>query len=294
MSPITSSWRQEQSLAEYLQAQQIVAIADIDTRALTRLLRTKGSLAGCIKTIVGSKPTLAESQAAIDSARGFAGIKGLDLAQRVTTEDVYTWTEPTWQLEPVDTKPSALHKVVVYDYGVKLNILRLLVDAGCEVTVVPARMSAADVLAMKPDGVLLSNGPGDPEPCDYAIEAIQTLLNAGIPLFGICLGHQLLALACGAKTEKMLNGHHGANHPVLDLRTGEVAITSQNHGFCVSETDLPSELEITHRSLFDQTIQGLRHRSKPAFCFQGHPEASPGPQELISLFQEFTQAMSTT
>lgn len=290
---VHSNWRSEQPLDEYLKSHNIVAIAEIDTRRLTRILREKGSLAGCIMT-VAQEPTDADIQQALEKAKAFPGLKGMDLAKVVTTKSVYDWSESTWSLEPgVDTRIDRPRKTVVaYDFGVKTNILRLLVQFGCDVKVVPAQTTAEEVLAMNPDGIFLSNGPGDPEPCDYAIAAIKVFLDKNVPIFGICLGHQLLALASGAQTEKMAHGHHGANHPVQDLQTAQVLITSQNHGFCVSEETLPDYLEITHRSLFDQTIQGIRHKQKPAFGFQGHPEASPGPQDLVYLFETFYQLMS--
>lgn len=296
-----SNFRSQQSLSDYLKAHNILAIADIDTRRLTRLLREKGSLSGAIVSY-SEKPTEQQAAAAVIQAKAFPGLKGMDLAKVVTTTEVYTWSKSVWQLTAdaqSQVVPAASNrgqrpskKVVAYDFGVKTNILRLLVAHDCEVTVVPAQTSAADVLAMNPDGVFLSNGPGDPEPCEYAIIAIREFLEKNIPIFGICLGHQLLALASGARTEKMVNGHHGANHPVQDLATGQVLITSQNHGFCVADENLPAELEVTHRSLFDQTVQGIKHKSKPAFSFQGHPEASPGPQDLVYLFETFYQLMS--
>ena len=285
-----SNWRAEISLAEYLQQQHVVAIADIDTRRLTRLLREKGAQNGCI--IAGNEPNEA---AALLKARSFAGLKGMDLAKEVTTFAPYSWQWGLWQL---DTNDAALmpteslpYHVVAYDFGIKQNILRCLVDAGCRVTVVPAQTSAQQVLAMKPDGVFLSNGPGDPEPCDYAIAAIQHFLQVKIPVFGICLGHQLLGLALGAKTLKMKFGHHGANHPVKDLRTGRVWISTQNHGFAVDAETLPAEVDITHVSLFDGSLQGIRCRHLPAFSFQGHPEASAGPHDLRPLFDEFITMM---
>lgn len=290
---ITSSFRAEASLQDYLQQRRVVSIADIDTRRLTRLLREKGAQSGCIwagETI--------DAEAAVAKARAFPGLQGLDLAREVSTIETYQWHEPGWRLAAdisrVQPAISKRFNVVAYDYGVKRNILRMLVDRGCEVTVVPAQTSAAEVLAMQPDGVFLSNGPGDPEPCDYAIEAIQQILETGKPVFGICLGHQLLALASGAKTEKMKFGHHGANHPVLDIASGRVMITSQNHGFAVDEQSLPANLQATHRSLFDHSLQGIERTDKPAFSFQGHPEASPGPQDAAPLFDHFIELMQAS
>lgn len=278
-SIVTSNWRSEQSLADYLHANKVVAIAGVDTRQLTRQLRQQGALSGCI--LAGENP---DPELAIQYAREFPGLSGADLAIEVATQQPYQWTQPTWQ----KTAPKSSHHVVVYDYGVKHNILRLLVDYGCQVTVVPPKTPAAQVLEMNPDGILLANGPGDPAACDYAIATIKELLPSNIPIFGICLGHQLLALACGAKTEKMKFGHHGANHPVIDLVTDEVFITSQNHGFTVTESSLPDDVVVTHRSLFDNTIQGIRHKKYAAMSFQGHPEASPGPHDLHPLFEHFT------
>ena len=287
--PQLSNWRSTQRLTDYLHAQGIVAIADIDTRRLTRRLREQGALNGCLQA--GD----IDEAAALNAARAFSGLKGLDLAQEVTTESTYSWTQGTWSLTtglpaPVPAAELGLH-VVAYDFGIKRNILRLLVDHGCRVTVVPAKTSAAEVLALKPDGVFLSNGPGDPEPCDYAIAAIRELLAAQMPLFGICLGHQLLGLACGASTLKMKFGHHGANHPVAELASGRVMISSQNHGFAIDETSLPAEVIATHRSLFDGSLQGICHRTLPAFGFQGHPEASPGPHDVAPLFGQFIDLM---
>ena len=280
---VASNFRNEQTLSEYLEAKGVVGIADIDTRRLTRILRDKGAQNGCI--ICGDD--LDEAKA-LDAAKGFPGLKGMDLAKVVSTKEVKTWTEGTWVLgEGYVTPAEAKYHVVAYDYGVKNNILRMLADRGCKVTLVPAQTPAADVLALDPDGVFLSNGPGDPEPCDYAIEAIKTILEKDIPVFGICLGHQLLALASGAKTVKMKFGHHGANHPVKDLKKGTVMITSQNHGFAVDESTLPDNLEVTHISLFDKSLQGIHRTDKPAFSFQGHPEASPGPHEAADLFDHF-------
>ncbi len=282
-----SNWRSQESLADYLQRHGIVAIADIDTRRLTRILREKGAQNGCI--VAGE----VDEKAALALAREFPGLKGMDLAKEVTTEMPYEWAQGSWTLEgglppadhPIDEKLP--WHVVAWDFGVKRNILRMLVDRGCRITVVPAQTPAADVLEMDPDGVFLSNGPGDPEPCDYAIEAIREVLEKKVPVFGICLGHQLLALASSAKTVKMKFGHHGANHPVQDLATSKVMISSQNHGFAVDEASLPEVLQATHRSLFDQSLQGIRRTDCPAFSFQGHPEASPGPHDVSPLFDDF-------
>jgi carbamoyl-phosphate synthase small subunit len=267
----------------------VVAIADVDTRRLTRRLREKGAQAGCITTAL-------DAEAAIAKAGEFPGLVGMDLAKVVTTDETYQWNASIWRHEqdvptlPVDVDPK--WHVVAMDFGVKHNILRLLVQHGCRVTVVPATTSADDILELEPDGVFLSNGPGDPEPCDYAISAIKTLLERDVPLFGICLGHQLLALACGARTQKMKFGHHGANHPVQDLSDSTVAITSQNHGFAVDEESLGEHLTATHRSLFDGSLQGIAHTQKRAFGFQGHPEASPGPHDILPLFQRFIDLMA--
>jgi carbamoyl-phosphate synthase small subunit len=284
---MASSWRSKGTLDEYLRRNNIVGIADIDTRRLTRILRNKGSQNGAI--LAGENAT---AERALELAKAFPGLKGMDLAKEVTTRTIWNWTQTEWQL---DTGYGELDKprfnVVTWDYGVKHNILRMLASRGCSITVVPAETTAADVLAMKPDGVFLSNGPGDPEPCDYAIKALQEVLETDIPVFGICLGHQLLALASGAKTMKMSHGHHGANHPVLDVEAGTVMITSQNHGFAVDETTLPPTLETTHKSLFDGTLQGIRRTDKPAFSFQGHPEASPGPHDVAPLFDRFIRLM---
>jgi carbamoyl-phosphate synthase small subunit len=283
-----SSWRSQMSLDEYLSSNNIVAISDIDTRALTRHLRVNGALKGCI--VAGEN---IDEKEAIAKAQGFAGLKNMDLAKVVSTIDSYSFNQGSYDLEATDfIKTEPKFKVAVYDYGVKKNILRMLVDRGCELTVFNAQASVDDILAIEPDGVFLSNGPGDPEPCDYAIDSIKTLLDKDLPIFGICLGHQLLSLASGAKTEKMKFGHHGANHPVQDLATGQVMITSQNHGFAVSEVDMPAHLEVTHRSLFDQTIQGVSVKGKSAFSFQGHPEASPGPHDVSGLFDQFIESMS--
>lgn len=288
---IASNWRNRQPLGEYLKENGTVAIAGVDTRRLTRILREKGAQNGCI--MAGEDAT---EEKALELARGFAGIKGMDLAKEVTTTSVYEWRQSTWDLATdsypeIDAAQLPYH-VVVYDYGVKHNILRMLVARGCRLTVVPAQTSAADVLALNPDGVLLSNGPGDPEPCDYAIRAIRELLETDTPILGICLGHQLLALASGARTVKMPSGHHGANHPVQNLETGEVMITSQNHGFAVDETALPANVRATYKSLFDGTLQGIERTDKEAFSFQGHPEASPGPGDVAPLFERFIAAMA--
>jgi len=289
LSPVASNWRNQKDLSSYLKQHNIVAIAGIDTRRLTRLLREKGALSGCI--VAGDN---ADEQQALKAAGAFPGLKGQDLAKEVTTAERYTWQEGIWSLEngyqKVADADLPFH-VVAYDFGVKRNILRLLVDRGCRVTVVPATTPAEDVLAMNPDGVFLSNGPGDPEPCDYAISAIQSILASKLPVFGICLGHQLLALASGAKTMKMKFGHHGANHPVEDIATKRVMITSQNHGFAVDESSLPDNLVATHRSLFDQSLQGIERTDVPAFSFQGHPEASPGPRDVEVLFDRFADSI---
>jgi len=279
-----SNFRAQKSLPDYLQEQNLVAISDIDTRKLTRILRDKGAQAGVI--VAGDN---IDADAAVAKARGFAGLKGMDLAKEVTTVESYIWTEGSWSLEHghVDKADLAKYHVVAYDFGVKRNILRMLADRGCKLTVVPAQTPAETVLAMKPDGIFLSNGPGDPEPCDYAIQAIQTILETDIPVFGICLGHQLLALASGAKTVKMKFGHHGANHPVKDVATQKVMITAQNHGFAVDSYSLPSCLKATHHSLFDGSLQGIERTDKSAFSFQGHPEASPGPHDVAPLFDQF-------
>ncbi|RDH90019.1 MAG: carbamoyl-phosphate synthase small subunit [endosymbiont of Seepiophila jonesi] len=289
---MSSNWRSQEALDVYLRRNNIVAIAGIDTRKLTRILREKGARSGCI--LAGDD---VDEQAALEAAKNFPGLKGMDLAKEVTTDTPYEWAQGTWSLEggmpeaehPIEEK-LPLH-VVAYDYGVKRNILRMLVDRGCRLTVVPAQMSAKDVLAMNPDGVFLSNGPGDPEPCDYAIEAIQEIVDTDTPVFGICLGHQLLSLASGAKTVKMKFGHHGANHPVQDLGEKTVMISSQNHGFAVDEVSLPETLRATHRSLFDGSLQGIHRTDKPAFGFQGHPEASPGPHDVAPVFDHFIELM---
>ena len=284
---MASNWRNTQPLDEYLIANNVVAIADIDTRRLTRILREKGSLSGCI--MAGDD---IDEALALAAAQGFAGLKGMDLAKEVSVKEAYDWTGSTWNLDTGHSeKVDGQFKVVAYDYGVKRNILRMLVERGCNLTVVPAQTPAKDVLAMNPDGVFLSNGPGDPEPCDYAIAAIKEILTTDTPVFGICLGHQLMALASGATTEKMKFGHHGANHPVQDLASKVVMITSQNHGFAVSEKALPSNLRATHKSLFDGSLQGIERTDKQAFSFQGHPEASPGPHDVAPLFDRFIDIM---
>lgn len=285
---LASNFRNEQDLSSYLKARNVVGIADIDTRRLTRLLRDKGAQNGAI--VAGDNIDEAKALAA---AKAFGGLKGLDLAKEVTVSKPYAWNESSWTLGEGHKTLSGVKKfkVVAYDYGVKRNILRMLADRDCELTVVPAKTSAAEVLAMNPDGVFLSNGPGDPEPCTYAIDAIKTILETDIPVFGICLGHQLLALASGAKTIKMKFGHHGGNHPVQDLNTKRVMITAQNHGFAVEESSLPANLVATHKSLFDGSLQGIHRTDKPAFSFQGHPEASPGPHEADTLFDHFIELM---
>lgn len=318
---LASNFRAKQSLSEFLTENNVVAIAEIDTRRLTRVLREKGSMKGAI--IAFGSTTALEGPAALEAetigsgelandepkveqarsrclqlAQEFAGLNGMDLAKEVTTKKEYSWSEGSWVLGKGFSQPTCNNSwnreffVIAYDFGVKRNILRLMVDRGCRVKVVPAETPAEVVLAESPDGVFLSNGPGDPAPCEYAIQAIKILLEAGMPLFGICLGHQLLALASGAQTHKMKFGHHGANHPVKNLMTDVVAITSQNHGFAVDESTLPNHLEVTHRSLFDNSIQGIKHLNKPAFGFQGHPEASPGPQDIQSLFDDFINLMA--
>jgi carbamoyl-phosphate synthase small subunit len=288
LSPIVSSWRSEEALDSYLERNNVVGLAGIDTRSLTRLLREKGAMKGCI--VAGDN---IDVDAAIAAAQAFDGLKDMDLAKVVSTKQAYHWDKPCWQLSGKSQAVAERFQVVAYDFGAKQNILRMLVERGCRLTVVPAQTSAEEVLALNPDGVFLSNGPGDPEPCTYAIEAIKTLLEKNIPIFGICLGHQLLALACGGKTIKMKFGHHGANHPVQELTAGLVMITSQNHGFAVDEASLPDTLTPTHISLFDGTLQGIHHTTKPAFSFQGHPEASPGPQDAAPLFDHFIDLLET-
>ncbi len=287
---LASNYRNEQGLQEYLEQRGIVAIADIDTRRLTRILRDKGALNGCLM----AGETVDEARA-LAQAQGFAGLKGMDLAKDVSIAESYSWDQGSWVFGVGYSQRPAAElpwHVVAYDYGVKRNILRMLVDRGCRLTVVPAQTPAADVLALKPDGVFLSNGPGDPEPCDYAIEAIRVILETDIPVFGICLGHQLLGLASGATTMKMKFGHHGANHPVQDLDNGTVLITSQNHGFAVDENSLPANLRVTHKSLFDGSLQGMARTDKDAFSFQGHPEASPGPHDAAPLFDHFIELIA--
>jgi carbamoyl-phosphate synthase small subunit len=299
---IASNFRSTMSLTEYLVKEKTIAIADIDTRQLTRHLRTHGAQNGCILALTeGEAATPALIDKAIALAKAAPSMAGLDLAKVVTTTKTYAWTQTEWQLHNATLQGKAGYSeqvaadakfhVVAYDFGVKYNILRMLAERGCRVTVVPAQTSAADVLKLNPNGIFLSNGPGDPEPCDYAITATKELIDTGIPTFGICLGHQIMALASGAKTFKMKFGHHGANHPVKDLDTGHVSITSQNHGFAVDEKTLPANLRATHISLFDGTLQGLTRTDKPAFCFQGHPEASPGPQDISYLFDRFVKLM---
>ena len=285
---LASSWRCEKPLDEYLKENDIVAIADIDTRRLTRILREKGAQSGCI--LAGDDVT---EEQAIAAAKSFSGLKGMDLAKEVSRTEQSSWAESAWSLKDgyASQTDTSFH-VVAYDFGVKHNILRMLAERGCKLTVVPAKTTAAEVLSLSPDGIFLSNGPGDPEPCDYAITAIQELLKSGIPIFGICLGHQLLALASGAKTEKMKFGHHGANHPVQCLNDKTVMITSQNHGFAVDESSLPECLEATHKSLFDGSLQGIKRTDVPAFSFQGHPEASPGPHDVAPLFDQFIDLMT--
>jgi carbamoyl-phosphate synthase small subunit len=284
---LTSSWRSERTFSDFLRLGGTVAIADIDTRMLTRIIREKGAQAGCI--ISGET----EAETAVASARKFKGIAGMDLAKSVTTGDTYQWCFGTTfgNKQRIMSRRIAPYHVVAYDFGVKRNILRLLSDMDCRITVVPAKTTAKKAMSLRPDGIFLSNGPGDPEPCAYAIKAIRSFLKSGLPVFGICLGHQLLALAAGAKTEKMKFGHHGANHPVLDIESGQVMITSQNHGFSVDEASLPDDVMPTHRSLFDGTLQGIALNEKPAFGFQGHPEASPGPHDLLPLFDRFIRHM---
>ena len=292
---VASNFRSTQTLSDYLSSHNVIGIADIDTRRLTRILRDKGAQNGAI--LAGAEAEGADAEArALEAARAFPGLKGMDLAKVVSCTEGYEWTEGEWALGEGyadTTKTERPFHVVAYDYGVKFNILRMLASRGCRLTVVPAQTPAAEVMALNPDGIFLSNGPGDPEPCDYAIKAIQELLETETPIFGICLGHQLLALASGATTVKMGHGHHGANHPVQDLDTGHVMITSQNHGFAADEATLPDTLRATHRSLFDGTLQGIERTDKPAFSFQGHPEASPGPRDVAPLFDRFIEMMRT-
>jgi carbamoyl-phosphate synthase small subunit len=288
---LASNFRSTQSLSDYLKAENIVAIAGIDTRKLTRILREKGAQSGAI--LVGTQGNEPSAAQALDLARSFPGLTGMDLAKVVSTRTAYEWTESEWTLgEGYGKLTEPKYHVVAFDYGIKRNILRMLASRGCKVTVLPAQASAADALALNPDGIFLSNGPGDPEPCDYAIAATKELIEKGIPTFGICLGHQIMALASGAKTLKMKFGHHGANHPVQDLDTKQVLITSQNHGFAVDVATLPANCRVTHQSLFDGSLQGFARTDKPAFCFQGHPEASPGPTDVAYLFDRFIDMMA--
>lgn len=285
---VASSWRKQMSLKEYLIARNVTAIAGIDTRKLTRVLREEGSQDGCI--VCADTITDADIASAVEAARKFPGLKGMDLAKEVTVASPYEWREGTWQFgEGYPTHTEFKYNVVAYDFGVKRNILRMLADRGCRVTVVPAQTPAEDVLALAPDGVFLSNGPGDPDPCDYAITAISRIIESGTPIFGICLGLQLLGLAAGMKTTKMGHGHHGANHPVKNLEDGTVLITSQNHGFCIDDDSLTNNVRVTHRSLFDGSLQGIQLVDRPAFGFQGHPEASPGPHDAAPLFDHFIE-----
>lgn len=287
---LASSWRKLSTLEDYLSSRKIVGIAQIDTRKLTRMLREQGSQNGCLMS--GAVLGRAQEQQALSQARAFAGLKGMDLAKEVSVAQRYSWNQGSWSLtegfkQPVEAK----YHVVAYDFGSKRNILRLLVDRGCRLTVVPARTTAEEVIELQPDGVFLSNGPGDPDPCDYAIAAVRKILHTDIPIFGICLGFQILSLASGARTKKMKHGHHGANHPVKNLEDGTVLITSQNHGFCVDGESLPANMRVTHRSLFDGSLQGVCRTDKPAFGFQGHPEASPGPHDAAPLFDRFIELM---
>ena len=284
---LASNFRSEQTLDAYLRAGNVLGLADIDTRKLTRILREKGAQAGCL--MAGDH---LDADAAVAKARAFPGLAGMDLAQVVSAQKAYSWREGEWQLGTGFAQPEKFRfKVVAYDFGVKRNILRMLASRGCDLTVVPAKTPAAEVLAMEPDGVFLSNGPGDPEPCDYAVAAIRTFLDKKLPTFGICLGHQLMALAAGGKTLKMKFGHHGANHPVKDLESGQVLIPSQNHGFAADPATLPANVKVTHVSLFDGSLQGMAWTDRPAFCFQGHPEASPGPHDVAYLFDRFIKSM---
>jgi len=289
---LASNWRKETSLSEYLEKHKVSGIAEIDTRRLTRILRDKGAQNGCI--MVADNDDNLDEDAALELAKSFSGLKGMDLAKEVTVTDSYEWYEGSWDLktgyQPVTVEPE--HHVVAFDFGIKRNILRMLVDRGCKITVVPAKTSADEVLALKPDGVFLSNGPGDPEPCDYAISAIQQLLKSNMLIFGICLGHQLLGLASGAQSVKMKFGHHGANHPVQNLFDKTVMISSQNHGFAIDEKSLPENMQATHRSLFDNSLQGFQRTDCQAYSFQGHPEASPGPHDVAPVFDQFIEFMS--
>jgi len=288
---LASSWRKEKSLKETLYSHQIAGIAEIDTRRLTRILRDKGAQNGCI--LVADTNDNLDEEKALAAARQFPGLKGMDLAKEVTTNEQYAWTEGSWDLTNGHKTPEAeaQYHVVAYDFGIKRNILRMLADRGCRMTVVPAKTTAKEVMALEPDGVFLSNGPGDPEPCDYAIKAIQEILTTNIPVFGICLGHQLLGLASGAQSVKMKFGHHGANHPVQNLQNKSVMISSQNHGFAIDEETLPDTMQTTYRSLFDGSLQGFRRTDCPAYSFQGHPEASPGPHDVAPVFEPFIEAM---
>ena len=294
LSPLASNWRHQVSLPEYLDRHETLGISNIDTRALTRILRSEGSQGGCL--MVGESLAEGDIQRALAKAKAFPGLANMDLAQVVTTSESYEWREASIEQFKAESRltrevvPESRFRVVAMDFGVKKNILRMLVDRGCDVTVVPAKTTAEEIMALSPNGVFLSNGPGDPEPCDYAITAIKALLQKDIPLFGICLGHQLLGLASGATTRKMPHGHHGANHPVQDLKTGEVLITSQNHGFCIDD-NLPDHVRVTHKSLFDGTVQGIELDNAPAYGFQGHPEASPGPHDVAPLFDHFIHLM---
>jgi len=289
-----SNWRATETLSDYLRREGVPGIAGIDTRKLTRILREKGAQSGCLIAAAEAGDAIDE-QAAVAAARGFPGLAGMDLAKVVSASEPYGWKENVWKLgEGYGVQAQTRHRVVAFDFGVKRNILRLLAERGCEITVLPAQSSAADALALSPDGIFLSNGPGDPEPCDYAIAAARQLIERGIPTFGICLGHQIMGLASGARTLKMKFGHHGANHPVKDLDTGQVVITSQNHGFAVDPDSLPANMRVTHVSLFDGSVQGLARTDKPAFSFQGHPEASPGPHDLRYLFDRFVALMEPT
>lgn len=295
---LASNWRKSETLGEYLTRRNVVGIAEIDTRRLTRVLREKGAQNGCVKVLEAGADEQQAINEALVAAKAFPGLKGLDLAKDVTVLEPYEWIEGEWKWADngesgFDAPAEKPYHVVAYDFGVKRNILRMLVSRGCRLTVVPAKTPASEVLAMNPDGVFLSNGPGDPEPCDYAIKAIQEIMETDTPIFGICLGHQLLALASGAKTIKMKFGHHGANHPVQDIATKTVMITSQNHGFAVDEESMPENLEATHISLFDQSLQGVQRTDKPAYSFQGHPEASPGPHDVAPLFDRFIELMRT-
>ena len=288
---VASSWRKQESLSDYLKRNNVIGIAEIDTRRLTRVLRKYGALNGCV--VASSELSDAHRAEAIIKAKKFPGLNGMDLADHVSSEKTYDWRQGTWDLEKGYRSPiDSLYHVVAYDFGVKKNILRMMVDRGCRITVVPAKTSAEEVLSLGPDGVFLSNGPGDPDPCKYAIAAIKQILQTNTPIFGICLGLQLLALSAGMATKKMDHGHHGANHPVKDLETEAVVITSQNHGFAIDESSLPENLECTHRSLFDGTVQGVRRLDLPVFGFQGHPEASPGPQDCEYLFDRFIDLMN--